>query len=122
MNKYICRIGDGNYSLRFCTDNKENFYAVKKVAELCEDGKNIQAEIEKKKRELYERDIPKKVQIDSDMGVMYEHCPICWNRDIRNGYCTHINKYGIKTGEIFKYCPNCGQKLDWNDIIMEVEE
>lgn len=116
MNKYISSIGNGEYVIQFCTDNEDNYDVVQDVICLCKDGKNIREEVEKKKQELYERDVPKKVVIGYDMGVACESCPICYGRSIRNGYCTRRIENGIRIGAPFKYCPDCGQRLDWSDI------
>ena len=70
---------------------------------------NVQAELPHNSndivvlRELVEKENPKKW--DKDYVLEQINCPICgkyWNI-IDN--CT----------ETFRYCPNCGQKLDWSE-------
>lgn len=43
------------------------------------------------------------IQVYNEFGEYTHCCPRCWNPAI-------INPYGIKP-KIYKYCPECGQKL-----------
>lgn len=51
--------------------------------------------------ELIERAAPKKVTVDTKHNT---HCPVCGEIQVFGYY--NVNN---------KYCPHCGQSLDWSD-------
>lgn len=58
--------------------------------------------------EALEKQIAKKV-IVRDIGVDTYDCPSCEN-------------IYLSCGGVYKYCPNCGQKLDWSGVDVEAKE
>ena len=84
------------------------------IVEVC--GLNIVETAHSKVAELVfmalEKQIPKKPTYEGDGydesgSLIYDHaeCPACGNDDFEYG----INNWGCK------FCPECGQALDWSD-------
>ena len=91
MNKYqeaLDRIEETYYNLDNCLSAMKRF------------GKDVQT-----LSELVDKETPKKW--DEDYVLEQINCPVCgkyWNI-IDN--CT----------ETFRYCPNCGQRLEWGGLV-----
>lgn len=60
-----------------------------------------------------EKQIPKKPEtVKADFLNCTCRCPVCNSRNIV-GYDTEYSEYDAN--DVFSYCSDCGQKLDWSD-------
>jgi hypothetical protein len=78
---------DGKYYLQFETDNKEKYMLVEKAAQMAIDGKTTADYAEVKYGEWID-------------GKTLEKCSLC----------------GKKGFSDWHYCPNCGAKMDRNNL------
>jgi NAD-dependent SIR2 family protein deacetylase len=63
-------------------------------------------------QEMDKKEKPMKVIIHDDLGAF--ECSNCLNRGIKDSLWLFNEK-----GE-YRYCPRCGQRLDWNAIIEDI--
>ena len=52
-------------------------------------------------KEVFDKQEPMKPEVDGDFGLC-KRCGYSYNSELISDYCV-------------KYCPYCGQKLDWED-------
>ena len=94
------QMGDGNYALQFETDDVEKYKLVEKSAQMAVDGKTTADIVEVKHGKWIEK--------EEIYGDVYYTCSNC------NNDWTTID--GTPQENFMAYCPNCGAKMDGEDI------